>query len=87
VLSLCYKAKSDKLDVPVTTTHFTGAYVLLYASSTFVKVVDGVVCFAFVPTQSTPIFEYSDYLLTFIHLSHENNVTLYVSSFCFTVSL
>ncbi|KAK7343139.1 hypothetical protein VNO80_26102 [Phaseolus coccineus] len=56
VLSLCYKAKSDKLDVPVITAHFTGADVILYGSSTFMKVADGVVCLAFVPNQSTPIF-------------------------------
>ena len=56
VLTLCYKAKSDKLDVPVMTAHFTGADVLLHGSSTFMKVADGVVCLAFVPTLSTPIF-------------------------------
>ncbi|KAK7343135.1 hypothetical protein VNO80_26098 [Phaseolus coccineus] len=56
VLSLCYKATSDKLDVPVITAHFTGADVLLYGLNTFTKVADGVVCLAFLPSQSTPTF-------------------------------
>ncbi|CAJ1978114.1 unnamed protein product [Sphenostylis stenocarpa] len=56
VLSLCYEAKSDKLDVPVITAHFSGADVLLYSISTFIPVADGVVCFAFIPSQIGAVF-------------------------------
>jgi len=56
VLSLCYKATSDKFDVPVITAHFSGANVLLFGLNTFTRVSDGVVCLAFQPSQSTPTF-------------------------------
>ena len=56
VSKLCYKTTSDKVDVPVITTHFSGANVLLYSSNTFFRVADDVVCFAFVPSQTRVVF-------------------------------
>ncbi|CAJ1978066.1 unnamed protein product [Sphenostylis stenocarpa] len=56
VLSLCYKAKSDKLDVPVITAHFTGADVFLYALNTFTQVAEEIVCLAFLPSQTGAVF-------------------------------
>jgi len=56
VSKLCFKSRSDKIDVPVITTHFSGADVLLYAINTFVKVTGDVVCFTFVPSRTGAIF-------------------------------
>ncbi|KAL2326383.1 hypothetical protein Fmac_025441 [Flemingia macrophylla] len=56
-LSLCYKAPaSGELDVPIITAHFSGANVKLTAMNTFVKVADGIVCFAFHSSEDTSIF-------------------------------
>jgi len=56
VSKLCYQTRSDKVDGPVITAHFSGANVLLYSSNTFVRVADDVVCFAFVPSQTRAVF-------------------------------
>ncbi|CAJ2657418.1 unnamed protein product [Trifolium pratense] len=55
-LNLCYSLTSDNYDFPIITAHFKGADVKLLPINTFVAVADGVVCLAFTPTQTLPIF-------------------------------
>nr|KYP40846.1 Aspartic proteinase nepenthesin-1 [Cajanus cajan] len=51
LLSLCYKTTSSgEVDVPTITAHFSGADVKLNAINTFVEVADGIICFAFHPS-------------------------------------
>ncbi|PNX78554.1 aspartic proteinase cdr1-like protein [Trifolium pratense] len=56
LLNLCYSLTSDNYDFPIITAHFKGADVKLLPINTFVAVADGVVCLAFTPTQTLPIF-------------------------------
>ncbi|GAU43735.1 hypothetical protein TSUD_365840 [Trifolium subterraneum] len=56
IFSLCYSITSDDYDFPLITAHFKGADVELHSISTFVKVGDGIVCFAFQSSQIGAIF-------------------------------
>ncbi|CAJ2657414.1 unnamed protein product [Trifolium pratense] len=56
IFSLCYSITSDDYDFPLITAHFKGADVQLHSTSTFVKVADGIVCFAFQSSEIGPIF-------------------------------
>ncbi|PON56676.1 Aspartic peptidase [Parasponia andersonii] len=56
VLTLCYKTKSDDIDVPVVTFHFDGADVELKAVNTFLRVEKYVICFAFTSTEGILIY-------------------------------
>ncbi|RDX82827.1 Aspartic proteinase CDR1, partial [Mucuna pruriens] len=57
-LSLCYKTTFDQLHVhvPVITAHFRSAHVKLNAIKTFIEAGHGVVCLAFLSTQTSSIF-------------------------------
>jgi hypothetical protein len=56
--NLCYNVTSDGYDFPLITAHFKGADVKLHPISTFVRIADEVVCFAFNSTDKDdiPIF-------------------------------
>jgi len=55
-LSLCYKGKLDEVHAPVITAHFRGdADVKLNVENSFIDGGDGVVCFAFVASESFSI--------------------------------
>ncbi|XP_004506925.1 aspartic proteinase CDR1-like [Cicer arietinum] len=56
IFKLCYSVKSDKYDFPIITANFKGADVKLHPISTFIPIADGVVCFAFIPSQIGSIF-------------------------------
>ncbi|GAU33143.1 hypothetical protein TSUD_363440 [Trifolium subterraneum] len=56
IFSLCYSITSDDYDFPLITAHFKGADVQLHSISTFVKVGDGIVCFAFQSSKIGTIF-------------------------------
>nr|KYP40850.1 Aspartic proteinase nepenthesin-1 [Cajanus cajan] len=53
---LCYKSTFVKLDIPVIVAHFNGADIKLNAINTFIVAGDGVVCLAFLPSQTGAIF-------------------------------
>uniref|UniRef100_A0A2N9HBK3 Peptidase A1 domain-containing protein n=1 Tax=Fagus sylvatica TaxID=28930 RepID=A0A2N9HBK3_FAGSY len=56
LLSLCYNSKSVDIGAPSITAHFTGADVNLSPATTFIRVTEEVVCFAFLSEQSISIF-------------------------------
>ncbi|ESW05771.1 hypothetical protein PHAVU_011G208100 [Phaseolus vulgaris] len=56
-LSLCYEGKFDEVHAPVITAHFRGdADVKLSVENSFIDAGDGIVCFAFLASETLSIF-------------------------------
>ncbi|XP_004489816.1 aspartic proteinase CDR1-like [Cicer arietinum] len=55
-LNLCYNTTLGQLNVPKITAHFSGGDVKLDSNSIFIPIGNGVMCFAFLPSQGFSLF-------------------------------